>query len=232
MQIFKAEDRGTTSFGWLKSYHSFSFGDYYDRDRMHFNRLRVINDDYVGQEGGFPMHPHKNMEIITYVMSGALAHSDSLGNGSVIRPGEIQVMSAGTGIQHSEWNHSKTEEVHLLQIWIMPDFQNVEPRYQQAELDQDVLREDFALAAGPTGSGAPFEINTAALVYVGWPAKGQILQRSADPELESYLHVAEGEISVNGTVLKTGDAVGVTDGSELVVEVLADSQLLLFEMAK
>lgn len=232
MQVFKAEERGMTNIGWLKSYHSFSFGDYYDRNRMHFNRLRVINDDYVGGGAGFPMHPHKNMEIITYVMTGALEHSDSLGNGSVIRPGELQVMAAGSGIQHSEWNHSETEEVHLLQIWLFPDFQDVEPGYQQAELDTESVQLGFALAAGPIGSNAPFKINTAALLYISWAAEGQILTREGNGEIESYLHIASGKAVVNGVELGAGDAIGLSDGEDLHVECVLESQILLFEMAK
>jgi quercetin 2,3-dioxygenase len=229
IRIRKSDERGQADHGWLKTHHTFSFADYYDPAHMGFRSLRVINDDVVAGGGGFPTHPHRDMEIITYVLSGALEHKDSMGNGSVIRPGNVQYMAAGTGVQHSEFNHSPIEPVHLLQIWIQPDTRGAKPRYAEKSFT-DAPGGRLNLVASKTGRDGSIAINQDANVYVGKFEVGNALTHDLGEGRGAWLHVAEGEVALNGQALKAGDGAALT--AEIAFELRAGqpSQVLLFDL--
>jgi quercetin 2,3-dioxygenase len=229
IRIRKSDERGQADHGWLKTHHTFSFADYYDPAHMGFRSLRVINDDVVAGGGGFPTHPHRDMEIITYVLSGALEHKDSMGNGSVIRPGNVQYMAAGTGVQHSEFNHSPIEPVHLLQIWIQPDTRGAKPRYAEKSFT-DAPGGRLNLVASKTGRDGSIAINQDANVYVGKFEVGNALTHDLGEGRGAWLHVAEGEVALNGRALKAGDGAALT--AEIAFELRAGqpSQVLLFDL--
>ncbi|MGA9996363.1 MAG: pirin family protein [Pyrinomonadaceae bacterium] len=229
--IRKAEERGHFDFGWLNTYHTFSFGDYYDPRFMGFSDLRVINEDYVEAGRGFPTHPHRDMEIITYVLKGGLEHKDSMGNGSVIYPGEVQRMSAGSGIRHSEANPSRDESVHLLQIWIMPNKGGVEPSYEQKFFADEEKRGQFRLIASEDGREGAVTIHQDADVYTALLEEGEELVQTLRPARKAWLQVARGAVEVNGQLLKQGDGAAVSDEESLKIVGRGASEILLFDLA-
>ena len=230
LTIRKGTDRGVTKFGgWLDSRHTFSFGEYQDPKHHQFRALRVINDDRVAPSGGFPTHPHRDMEILTCVLSGQLEHRDSMGNGEVIHAGEWQAMTAGTGITHSEFNPSKKEPVHLLQIWLFPDKRGHKPGYQQKLFTDADKGGKFALVASPTGESGSLVIHQDARVYQTKLA-GEEVRHELAPGRVAFVHVATGSATVNGTKLTAGDAVTLED-ERAVVMIAGDGEVLLFDLA-
>src|SRR5437016_4455138 len=229
MKIRRADERGQADHGWLNTHYTFSFADYHDPEHMGFRALRVINDDIVGPGGGFDTHPHRDMEIITYVLSGALQHKDSMGNGRVIRPGEIQYMAAGTGVLHSEFNPSPTEPVHLLQIWIMPEKKGLGPRYAE-RTGSHLPGGRLNLVASKTGRDGSIAINQDSDLYLAKLSAGEAVRHSLRPQRHAWLHVAEGELTLNGQNLRAGDGVAISDESDLTLAAKAPSQVLLFDL--
>lgn len=229
-EIRRADDRGHGDHGWLDSHHTFSFSDYYDPRRMGYSALRVINEDRVVAGAGFPPHGHQNMEILSYVLAGALKHRDSSGGGGVLRPGELQLMSAGSGITHSEMNASVSEPVHFLQIWIEPAVRGVEPTYQQRPLDTAALRQGFQLIVAPAGEPAPFVIRQDARLAIAWPQAGQALTTALRSDRRYYLQVARGRVELDGETLSAGDAAMFIHRATLAVNAAEDSELLLFDL--
>ncbi|MGV3486757.1 MAG: pirin family protein [Planctomycetaceae bacterium] len=227
----RAKERGHTDIGWLSSYHSFSFGDYYDQRHMGFRSLRVINDDRIAAGRGFPTHPHRDMEIISYVLSGSLQHQDSTGNGAIITPDDIQMMSAGTGITHSEYNPSLSDSNHFLQIWIEPALRGVRPRYSDNKVTVDQKRNQWRLIAGPDGSGAAVGIYQDAKIFAVQLEPGVNLAYTLERDRHAWLQVATGEVTVNGTLLKAGDAVASSRATDLHVTATQLSDVLLFDLA-
>ena len=229
--VRKSEDRGKGKIDWLDSRFSFSFGDYYDPAHENFGALRVINEDWIKGGAGFPPHPHRDMEIVTYILEGAIAHRDSTGGGGTIRPGEIQRMSAGSGIVHAEFNASPTETCHLLQIWIMPSRRGIEPGYEQKRIDPDAVRNHFARIAAPD----PRE-NEVRLVQDAeiWAAKLDAGVEAIHPLAQgrkAWLQVAKGEVVLGDQILKAGDAAAITDQAQIAVKSNALSEVLLFDLA-
>jgi redox-sensitive bicupin YhaK (pirin superfamily) len=225
-----AAERGHARHDWLDSYHSFSFGDYYDPRHMGMSNLRVINDDTVAPGGGFASHGHRDMEIVSYVLEGALEHKDSMGNGSVIRPGDVQLMSAGTGVTHSEYNPSDAEPVHFLQIWLQPNRKGVEPGYAQKAFPQSERRDRLRLLVSPDGREGSLAANQDALLYGGLLTQGAALEHAMDIGQRGYLHVARGAVSVNGTALLTGDGARIEQERRIHIETLQDAEILLFDL--
>jgi len=229
LQVRKATDRGHANHGWLDSYHTFSFADYHDPKHVSFSALRVINEDRVAPGEGFPTHPHRDMEIITYVLDGALEHKDSLGSGSIIRPGEVQRMSAGTGIRHSEFNHSKTDPVHFLQIWILPNQQGVAPGYEQKQIDPKVENGQMRLVASPNGEKGSVTIHQDARVYAGRLERNEV-RHTLTSGRRAWLQVARGSVSLNGTTVQAGDGVGIEQETELRIVADKSAEILLFDL--
>ncbi|MBI3934250.1 MAG: pirin family protein [Acidobacteria bacterium] len=230
IQVRRSGERGRTKAGWLDSRHTFSFDRYYDPRFTGFHHLRVINEDRVQPGSGFPTHPHRDMEIITYVLEGALEHRDSLGTGSVIRPGEVQRMSAGTGITHSEFNASKSESVHLLQIWILPERLALTPSYEQRVFPIEDAGGMVLLAAHDGRNGA-LTIHQDVELHAARLQAGQRAQYSLKPGRHAWLQVARGALSVNDTALATGDGAGVSDEQQLEFAAREDGEMLLFDLA-
>lgn len=226
-----ADTRGHAEHGWLDSHHTFSFGGWHDPAHMGIGALRVLNDDRVVGGAGFPPHSHRDMEIITYVLSGALSHKDSTGGSSVLKPGEIQVMTAGRGIAHSEMNADGVKPVHFLQIWIVPDQRGAAPGYQQQALDVAALRAGFAVVAAPEAEGAPFRLLQDARLSIAWPAAGQAIGTALRADRRHYLHVARGAVQLGEQTLNDGDAVLIEQENQLALTATADSELLLFDLA-
>ena len=224
-----ASERGLADHGWLKSYHSFSFADYYDPRHMGFRSLRVINDDLVLPGKGFGMHPHRDMEIITYILSGRLEHKDSMGNGRVIKPGDVQYMSAGTGVQHSEFNPSHEEAVRLLQIWIVPDKKGVTPRYAEKALAQ-APSGTLHLVTSKTGRDGSIAIHQDADLLIARLEEGQGVSHSLAPGRAAWLHVATGDVTVNGKKLNGGDAAAIDGAAVIEVKANSNAQVLLFDL--
>ena len=231
IQVRPAADRGRTDWGWLDSRHTFSFGEYYDDSHMGFRSLRVINDDRVEPGAGFGTHGHRDMEILSYVLEGALAHKDSSGGGGVVRPGEIQFMRAGTGVTHSEYNHSKTEPVHFLQIWIVPDKGRLEPAYGQRSFDRDQARRRFVLLASRDGREGSLQVQQDVDVWVTMLEAGDRRTLALRPGRQAWVHVARGSASVNGKALGEGDGAAVSgeDGVTLVAQ--GPGEVLVFDLA-
>ena len=229
--IRPSNERGGGDYGWLNTRHSFSFDQYYDPKHMGFRSLRVINEDVVAPGGGFPTHPHRDMEIITYVLQGALEHKDSLGTGSIIRPGDGQRMSAGRGIRHSEANASETDAVHLLQIWIMPSKAGIEPSYEQKAFPEVEKRGKLRVIASPDGREGSVSIHQDAGLYVSLLAPGQQVTHEMKPGRYAWLQVAKGVIELNGKVLKQGDGAAVQDESKLTIKGVEEAEVLLFDLA-
>ncbi len=230
IDVFRAETRGHTRLNWLDSRHTFSFGEYYDPERLGFRTLRVINDDRVAPGGGFATHGHRDMEIITYVLDGALQHRDSLGNGSAIRPGEVQRMSAGTGIQHSEFNASAEAPVHFLQIWILPAERNIAPSYEQRALPAAV-RNGLGLIGSRDGRDGSVTVHQDVSVYAGKLSAGSSTRHAVGADRFAWLHVASGEATVQGQPLRAGDGAAVSGEPWLSIQADQSAELLLFDLA-
>lgn len=228
--IRPAAERGQVDFGWLKSSHTFSFGEYQDFNHMGFHSLRVINDDKIAGGGGFPTHPHRDMEIITWVLSGALEHKDSLGTGSVIRAGDLQRMTAGTGIQHSEFNASKTEPVHLLQIWIFPDKRGLKPGYAQTTFPVAERKGQLKLVASQDGRDGSISFHQDASLYAAALSTGQSVKHTLAKGRAAWVQVATGSVKLNGKTLKTGDGAAITDETELELVGVEEGETLLFDL--
>ncbi len=224
-------DRGSTQLDWLASRHTFSFGEYWDPRWQSFYSLRVINDDIVAPGSGFGMHGHRDMEIITVVLSGALQHRDSLGNGEVIVPGEVQVMTAGAGIRHSEFNPSTEEPVHLLQIWIEPSRKGLPPFYAQRVFAEELRRNRLCRVAGPVADDGALLINQDANLFISSLNPGASARHQLTAQRVAWLHVARGEVVSNGSTLRSGDAVGYTGAGEIKIEASKASEILLFDLA-
>ena len=231
IQIRHAGDRGHANHGWLDSWFTFSFAEYYDPTQMGFGPLRVINDDRVEPGQGFGMHGHKDMEIVTYVLDGALEHKDSLGNGSVMRYGDVQRMSAGTGIRHSEFNPSATEAVHLLQIWIQPERANLTPSYEQKAFSADEKRGQLRLVASKDGREGSVTIHRDAYLYAAQLDGAETATHRFEPGRLGYLHVARGELLLNGQPLAAGDGVKIDDEAEIQLSGGREAEVLLFDLA-
>jgi hypothetical protein len=224
-------ERGHFDHGWLKTYHTFSFADYRDPSHMGFRQLRVINEDEVGPGMGFPTHGHRDMEIVTYVLEGALEHRDSMGNGSVIRPGDVQRMTAGTGVQHSEFNASTSEPVHLLQIWILPAKAKLAPGYEQTTIAAKDKRGVLRLIASPDGSDGSVTIHQDVRLYVSVLEPGEKVIQDLARGRFAWLQVARGAVTVNGQALVHGDGAAVSDETSLTIAAAAPSEILLFDLA-
>ena len=231
INIRHSEERGGGDYGWLNTRHTFSFSTYHDPKFMGFRSLRVINEDYVAPGQGFPTHPHRDMEIITYVLDGALEHKDSLGTGSVIRPGDGQRMSAGSGIRHSEANPSTTGDAHFLQIWILPDQQGIKPSYEQKAFPTEEKRGKLRLIASPDGEGGSVTIHQDSKLYVTLLAPGETVTHQMEPHRHAWIQIAKGSIELNGKVLKQGDGAAVSDEKQLTVKGTEEAEVLLFDLA-
>ena len=229
-QIRRSNERGLADHGWLKSFHTFSFADYYDPQHMGFGPLRVINEDRVEPGAGFGTHGHRDMEIISYVLEGELAHKDSMGNGSVIRPGDVQRMSAGSGVRHSEFNGSKERPVHFLQIWIEPQYRGIEPGYEEKNFTSEDKRGRLRLIASPDGAAGSVLIHQDARVYAGLFNGSESAQLQLSPQRQAYVHVARGSITANGERLATGDALQLTQADTLALANGADAEVLVFDL--
>lgn len=231
MTIRRAEDRGQRDFGWLDARHTFSFGHYLDPEHMGFRALRVINEDRVQPGEGFGTHPHDNMEIITWVLEGALEHKDSMGNGSVIRPGEVQRMSAGTGVTHSEFNHSSEDGVHLLQIWILPEERGLTPSWEQRRFDDHELREGLRLVASGDPEDDAVRMHQDAKLYVGRLGLGDEARLALEPGRHAWVQVARGSVELDGEALAQGDGAALSDVDALHLKGLDDAEVLVFDLA-
>ncbi len=227
-----ADGRGGADHGWLKTKHSFSFANYYDPKNVHFEALRVINDDYIAGGGGFPMHPHQDFEIFSYVLEGALQHRDSMGNGSIVSAGGIQYMTAGRGVRHSEFNPSDTDTTHILQIWLMPKVRGAEPRYETRDLSEAEKRGQLALFISEDGRDGSIETLAPAEVYAGLFDGDEATSFTLKEGRSGYLHVASGAVSVNGQHLEAGDALEIHAAGELTISDGAHAEVLLFDLAK
>ena len=223
-------ERGQGEHGWLTSFHSFSFADYHDPRHMGFGPLRVINEDRVAPGAGFGTHGHRDMEILSYVLEGALAHRDDIGNGSTIRPGDVQRMSAGSGVRHSENNPSRDERVHFLQIWIEPDKRGIDPGYEQAHVGPDAKRGRLALIAGPEGSGAAVTIHQDARIYSVLLDGDESVTHALAPGRRAYVHVARGSVELDGVPLSAGDAARIEDVAQITLGKGAGAEVLVFEL--
>jgi redox-sensitive bicupin YhaK (pirin superfamily) len=230
IQIRPANDRGHARLDWLESYHTFSFADYQDPRHMGLSNLRVINDDVIAPGGGFPMHPHRDMEIVTYVLDGALEHKDSMGNGSVIRPGDVQRMSAGTGVRHSEYNHSRMEPVHLLQIWLIPNTTGVEPAYTQTHFPAEERRGRLRLLVSPDGREGSIATHQDAFLYGTLLEEGESVTHGLAPGRKGYIQVAKGRVTANGSELAAGDGATVQGEAEIRLTGVAGAEVLLFDL--
>ena len=231
IQIRPANERGHANHGWLDTFFSFSFADYYDPRHMGYRGLRVINDDRVAAGGGFPMHPHRDMEIVSYVVEGALEHRDSMGNGSVIRPGDVQRMSAGTGVTHSEFNPSETEGMRLLQIWIEPASAGIEPSWEQQHFSRSDREGKLRIVASPDGADGSVTINTNARILATLLGPGDRVTHTIDEGRGTWLQVVRGNIRLGEAVLSEGDGAAIEQQSSLQIEAESDSEVLLFDLA-
>ena len=235
LNIRKSHQRGPSDLGWLKSQHTFSFGHYFDQNHMGFESLRVINDDVVAPGAGFGTHPHADMEIISYVLEGSLEHKDSMGNGSIIRPGEVQRLSAGTGITHSEFNHSKTDAVHFLQIWFLPESKGIQPGYEQKAFPEADKQSQFRLVASRDGREHSVSLHQDVDMYVA------LLNQETENGKEriafhpqsgraQWIHIARGAVTLNGHQLEAGDGVAIREESEITLSNGQDAEVILFDM--
>src|SRR4051794_37195036 len=230
----KAEERGRANLGWLDSHHTFSFGHYFDPKHMGVGPLRVINDDRVAAGAGFPTHPHSDMEIISYVLEGGLAHKDSMGTGSVIRPGDVQRMSAGSGVTHSEYNASQTDPVHFLQIWLVPSQRGIAPGYEQKTFSKEEKDGQLRRVASPTGSDGSVTIHTDATLYAGLFRAEQSASLSLAPGRHAWVHVARGSAKVNGQLLNAGDGAALSDEPVVAIEGVSPDEpgeVLVFDLS-
>jgi quercetin 2,3-dioxygenase len=231
IHIRKSEERGHADHGWLNTRFTFSFADYFDPDHVEFRTLRVMNDDRVAGGGGFPTHPHKDMEIVTYVLEGALEHRDSMGNGSVIKPGDVQYMSAGTGVAHSEFNASKDKTVHLYQIWMYPDKKGYKPTYDQKHFSDDEKRGKLRLLASPDGREGSVKIRQNNELYATVLCPGETVKHELQPDRHAYIQVTRGSVTLNGKTLETGDGAAISKEKRLELAGVKDAEVLLFDLA-
>ena len=229
-QIRRGNERGFADHGWLKSFHSFSFADYFDPQHVEFGPLRVINEDRVQAGAGFGTHGHRDMEIISYVLSGELAHKDSMGNGSTIRPGDVQRMSAGAGVRHSEFNPSSSEPVHFLQIWISPNQQGIEPSYEEKTFERAEKRGRLRLIASPDRAFGSVLIRQDARVYAGLFDGDERATLEVSPARRVYVHVARGTVRANGVALESGDALKLSETSGLTLQEGREAEVLVFDL--
>ena len=229
-QIRRSNERGYADHGWLKSFHSFSFASYFDPEHVEFGPLRVINEDRVAPGQGFGTHGHRDMEIISYVLSGELAHKDSMGNGSTIRPGDVQRMSAGRGVLHSEFNPSKDQPVHFLQIWIQPDQQRIEPSYEEKNFSNEEKRGRLRVIASPNRTDGSVLIHQDATVYAGLFNGAEQAVLAVKPGRRVYVHVARGSIVANDTKLATGDALKLSDATQLTLSGGQEAEVIVFDL--
>lgn len=229
--IRRAQDRGHADHGWLNTYHTFSFADYYDPAFMGFRALRVINEDRVQPGQGFGTHPHRDMEILSYVLGGGLQHRDSMGNGSVIRPGEVQRMSAGTGVTHSEFNASRSEIVHFLQIWLLPAQRGLAPGYEQKAIDPATLQGRLALVASPDGRDGSVTIHSDVCLYVGRFDSGASAELPLSKGRHGWVHVARGKVRVGGHDLEAGDGAALSEETAVLIEGVDAGEVLVFDLA-
>jgi redox-sensitive bicupin YhaK (pirin superfamily) len=230
LEVRRSHERGHADHGWLESYHTFSFADYYDPAHVSFGPLRVINEDRVQPGRGFGTHSHRDMEIISYVLAGELAHRDSMGNGSTIRPGDVQRMSAGRGVQHSEFNPSRTDLVHFLQIWIQPNVLGVEPSYEEKRFAPDEKRGRLRLVASPDGADGSVTIHQDARLYAGLFDGDERAALAIAPGRRAYVHVARGSLSANGIRLRAGDALKLTDEASVTIDGGDGAEVLVFDL--
>ena len=228
--IKRADERGHFQNDWLDSRHSFSFGEYHDPDNMGVSTLRVINDDWVSPSAGFPTHPHRDMEIVSYVLEGELAHKDSMGNGSVIRPGDVQRMSAGIGITHSEFNPSDANKANFLQIWLLPTERGIQPVYEQRHFAAEDKQGRLQLLVSPDGREGSISANSDALIYAALLDEGQSVAHDINPGRTAYVHVARGSVEINGQQLSAGDGATKAAGSNLQITGRDRGEILLFDL--
>jgi redox-sensitive bicupin YhaK (pirin superfamily) len=231
IEIRHAAERGRVDLGWLDSRHTFSFGHYYDPDHMGFGTLRVINEDRVQPGQGFPTHGHANMEIVSYVLDGALEHKDSIGTGSVIRPGDVQRMSAGTGIRHSEFNHSRSERVHFLQIWMLPEREGLAPGYEQKAFPAEEKRGRLRLVAARDGRDGALTLHQDVDLYATLLAEGDEVTHALRPGRKAWVQVARGAVRVNGRPLEAGDGAAIESEPAVAIAAASDAEVLLFDIA-
>jgi len=231
INIRKSNERGHADHGWLDSRFTFSFAEYFDPKHVQFRTLRVMNDDRVAGGGGFPTHPHRDMEIVTYVLEGALAHKDSMGNGSTIKPGDVQYMSAGTGVAHSEFNASKTEPVHLYQIWMFPDKHGHKPAYDQKNFPDAEKRGKLRLMVSPDGRDGSVRIRQDNELYATLLSAGESVKHALKPERHAYVQVARGSVTLNGNTLEVGDGAEISAEKTLELTGVNDAEVLLFDLA-
>ncbi len=231
IRIHKSNHRGHANHGWLDSRFTFSFADYFDPEHIQFRTLRVMNDDRIAGGGGFPTHPHRDMEIVTYVLEGALAHKDSMGNGSVIRPGDVQCMSAGTGVAHSEFNASDKEPVHLYQIWMFPDQKNYAPTYDQKHFSEEEKRGKLRLVVSADGREGSVKIRQNNELYATVLASGDSVEHKIKPNRHAYVQVARGRVKLNDDTLETGDGAAISEEPSLQLTGVKDAEVLLFDLA-
>lgn len=229
--IRKAEERGHANHGWLDSHHTFSFANYYDPKHMGFRTLRVINEDRVSPSNGFGTHGHRDMEIITYVLEGALEHKDSIGTGSVIQPGEVQRMSAGTGILHSEFNHSQTQPVHFLQIWLLPEKKGLSPSYEQRNFSPAKTPGKLHLVAARDGRENAVTVHQDVDLYAAVLKEGDRISHTLQPQRHAWVQVARGTITLNSLPLNTSDGAAISEETDVVIEATKDAEILLFDLA-
>ena len=230
IQIRRAEERGHANHGWLDSHHTFSFADYYDPRHMGFRALRVINEDRVAPGAGFPTHPHRDMEIISYVLEGGLEHKDSMGTGSVIRPGDVQRMSAGTGVTHSEFNASKSELVHFLQIWLLPEQKNIKPSYEQKTFAVDETKNKLRLVGSNDGRDGSVTIHQDVDLYATRLEAGEAVRHELKPGRHAWVHLARGKAKINGNELEAGGAVALSNEARVDLEGVGAAEVLLFDL--
>ena len=230
IHIRKSQERGHANHGWLNTYFTFSFADYYDPKHVQFRTLRVLNDDRIAAGAGFPEHPHRDMEIITYVLEGGLAHRDSMGNGSVIRPGDVQYMSAGTGVTHSEFNASKSEPAHLLQIWMLPEKKGLKPVYGQKNFAESEKRGKLRLVASPDGRDGSVTVRQDNELYATVLGKGESVRHELKPDRHAYVQVARGSVELNGKELQEGDGAAISEEKAIELTGVKDAEVLLFDL--
>ena len=231
MNIIRSDTRGSADHGWLQAKHTFSFAEYHNPERVHFGPLRVINEDRIAPGQGFGTHPHKDMEIVTYIIHGAIEHKDSMGNGTVIRAGEVQRMTAGTGVLHSEFNHSQEEELHLLQIWIFPEQKNLEPGYEQTLFDREAKLNQLRLVGSRDGRDGSVTIHRDVNLYASVLEQGQQARLDDVSGRKVFVQVVSGELEVNGQRLSAGDGAQIADAADINIEAHDEAEFLLFDMA-